>query len=66
MHLFKKYSSACRLQLVGWIPISHKHFISNINVQRVAEQVELVSASQGSVVSECNVIPTQKNNTLVL
>lgn len=41
-------------------------FISNINVQRVAEQVELLSASQGSVVSNCNVIPRQKKYILVL
>lgn len=55
----KKYASAHSLPPVCWIPYLSQtlSFISNMNVQRVAEQVELLSASQGSVVSECNVIP---------
>lgn len=64
----KKYASTHSLPPVCWIPYLSQtlSFISNINVQRAAEQVELLSASQGSVVSECNVIPRQKNNTLAL
>lgn len=56
------YASVCSLQLVGWIPYLSKtlSFIYNINVLRAAQQVELVSASQGCVVSDCKVIPSQK------
>lgn len=51
----KNYTSAHSLTPVCWISYLSQtlSFILNINVQRAAEQVELLSASQCSLVSEC-------------
>lgn len=68
IYLYKKSMHLHSLPPVCWIPYLSQtlSFISNTNVWREAEQVELLSASQGFVASECNVVPRQKNNLLVL